>query len=333
VTDSVGPIGRVGRVGSVNPWEQRATAVASGFDPYSLTPTSARRRMGDAGHGRVVVVPVYLSRSTSGEPSGVRGVLVHLAPGGVVTLDPGAFPSDLGDQKSFWLDVHRASTDPRALAHRDAWVRITVETRRTPSAVVDLVLLESDWELLRSALALWRDARSGPQDAAAEHVLSRYLGRLDGEDRTPSAGLWGRLAFEVVTARVPGRLADTRSLRWQASWGAGGFPAGSGGRDEGCADSRMLLDLRHQRVVVRGRPFRVRTLPDWEREQAAHDLGMPPRRLLGWSVAPLATVLGHFDDIAPAPPPVAAARDAVHPPDAGSGPQDASGWPAPRDAP
>jgi hypothetical protein len=198
------------------------------------------------------------------------------------------------------------------------------------------VLRESDWHLLRSALALADDARPGPQDAAAEHVLSRYLGRLDGEDGTPSAGLWGRLALEVVSARVPRRLAETRSLRWSAAWGVGGFPAGSAGRDEGYADSRMLLDLRHQRVVLRGRPFGVRTLPDWEREQAAHDLGVPPRRLLAWPVDPLATVLGHFDDIAPAPAPGEAARDAVHPPGTSSGPQDAPPAPtspAPRDAP
>lgn len=320
-------------VGSVNPWVQRATALAAGFDPYSLTPAAARRRVGDAGHGRIVVLPVYLSRPTTGQPPGVRGLLVRLAPGGGLTLDPGAFPPDLGDQNRFWLGVHRASTEPRALAHRDAWVRVTVETGVTPSSVVALVLRESDWDLLRTALALTHEGASVPQDAAAEHVLSRYLGRLDGEDGTPSAGLWGRLALQVVSARVPGRLADTRSLRWQTSWGAGGFPAGSGGRDEGCADSRMLLDLRHQRVVVRGRPFRVRTLPEWEREQAAHDLGVPPRRLLAWPVDPLATVLGHFDDIAPAPAPGQAPRDALRPPGAPSGPQDAPASPTPRDAP
>ena len=67
----------------------------------------------------------------------------------------------------------------------------------------------------------------------------------------------------------------------------------------------MLLDLRHHRVTLARGPFRVRTLPEWEREQAAHDLGLSTRRLLAWPVAPLADLLGLFVDIAPAPTPPA----------------------------
>ena len=83
--------------GPANPWEQRAKAIAAGFDPYSVTAASARRRKGDAGHGRSVVVPAYLGRpGTDGEPR-TTGMLVRLAPGGGLTLDVGAFPADLGD--------------------------------------------------------------------------------------------------------------------------------------------------------------------------------------------------------------------------------------------
>ena len=73
--------------------------------------------------------------------------------------------------------------------------------------------------------------------------------------------------------RHPERLADSVGLRWQASWGLGGFSAASGGRADGVAGNQMLLDLAQQRISVERRVFRVRTLPDWEREQAARDLG------------------------------------------------------------
>ena len=140
----------------------------------------------------------------------------------------------------------------------------------------------------------------GPQDAPVERVAARFLGRLDGLDGTSSAGLWGRLALEVVTVRRPERLADTRSLRWHAWWGTG-HPAGSDGTAAGVAGPEMLLDLTQQQVTVQGRPFRVRTLPDWEREQAAHDLRLSPRLLMAWPVVSLSTVVAYFEDITPAP--------------------------------
>ncbi len=126
--------------------------------------------------------------------------------------------------------------------------------------------------------------------------------------------------------RGPERLADMTSLRWHASWGPGGFPAGSGGCAGGFADPGMILDLTQQHVRAEGRLFRVRTLPDWEREQAAHDLGMRPGRLMAWPTSPLAVLLAAFADITPAPltveppPPT----DSQRPQDRRrSGPQDA----------
>ncbi len=322
----------------VNPWEQRATAVASGFDPFSLTAAAARRRVGDAGLGRPVLVPVYLQRGNPGAVPVVTGLPVRLAPGGGITTDPGAFPVSLGGPGGFWRAAHDASGDPRALAHRDGWVRVAVPSAPAapgtsgvsdpPGLAAHLVLRETDWELVRSALALHHGSPSTPQDAPAEQVLSRFLGRLDGEDGTPSAGLWGRLALEVVGVRHPGRLADTRSLRWHAAWGVGGFPAGSGGQAHGWGGSAMLLDLGYQRVAVQDRPFRVRTLPDWEREQAARDLGMRARRVLAWPVAPLPALLAFFADITPAQSPTHQVQDAERGPASRPAPS-----PGPQDAP
>ena len=89
----------------------------------------------------------------------------------------------------------------------------------------------------------------------------------------------------------------------------------------------MLLDLTQKRVTVHRRPFRVRTLPDWEREQAAYDLRLSPRRLMAWPVSPLADVLAFFDDISPAPlaerPLAERPQDARRRPHSGGGPQDA----------
>lgn len=319
------------------PWDQSRTALSCGFDPDSVSLRSARRRTGDAGLGRAVVVPVYLRRAARGatEPS-LTGLLVRLAPQGVVTLPPGTLRIELGDPDRFWLAVHRASSQHLALVRRDGWVQVTVavdDTRQQGAGgtSMHLVLRDSDWALLDAALAL-RHPASTPQDAPVERVLSRFIGRLDGLDGTSAEGLWGRLTLEVVSVRQPGRLADSRSLRWRASWGVGGFGAGSGGRAEGWAGSPTLLALKQQQVDIEGRTFRVRTLPDWEREQAAHDLGMPPLRLLAWPVAPLAALVALFDDSVPAPPPtgdVQAPQDSPTPVTT-RGPQD-SRWPPDHD--
>ena len=132
-----------------------------------------------------------------------------------------------------------------------------------PSSLLRWSCAGSDWALLQAALGGAGRCRPGPQDAPVERVAARFLGRLDGLDGTSSAGLWGRLALEVVTVRRPERYADTRSLRWHASWGQGGFGAGSDGTAAGVAGNEMLLDLTQQQVTVQRRPFRVRTLPDW----------------------------------------------------------------------
>ena len=285
------------------PWEQRDLAIASGFDPDSVTERSARRRTGDAGLGRPVVVPVYLRRALSGgwqEPSG--GVQVRLSPGGGLSPSQPLLPLDVPDLPRLWLAVHRASDNPLAVSSREGWTQVLLDTEATTDgAGLGIVLRSSDWALLRTALALRNARPSDPQDAPVEQVSARFLGRLDGVDGTPGAGLWGRLALEVVGRRRLERLADTRSLRWYACWGVGGFPAGSAGRESGSGGAPMLLDLTHQEVRVRGRLFRVRTLPDWEREQAAHDLGLPPRRVMAWPVSPLAVILVSFAETAPAP--------------------------------
>ncbi len=238
----------------------------------------------------------------------------------------------VGARSGFWPAVHRASRDPDSVRRREGWTRVAVGSEvGVADAVGSLVLRDSDWVLLSAALALRYCPAAEPQDAPVERVLARFLGRLDGLDGTTSGGLWGRLALELVSVRRPERLADTRSLRWHAAWGPGGFPAGSAGRASGHAGHEMLLDLAQQRVRADGRLFRVRTLPDWEREQAAHDLGMPPRRLMAWPVSPLAVLLGGVrrhhagapscDD---APPEDARPAGGAPPQDRpGSGPQDA----------
>ena len=313
------------------PWEQRETAVAAGFDPASLTERSARRRTGDAGLGRVVVVPVYWRRpGPTGSDVSTLGLLVHLSPGGAVAVDRAVASGAVGARSGFWPAVYQASRDPSSVRRREGWTRVAVGSEvGVAEAIGSLVLRDSDWVLLCAALALRYRPASEPQDAPVERVLARFLGRLDGLDGTSSGGMWGRLALELVSVRRPERLADTRSLRWHAAWGPGGFPAGSAGRARGAAGHEMLLDLAQQHVRAEGRLFRVRTLPDWEREQAARDLGMPPRRLMVWPVSPLAVLLAAFDDITPAPlpedgPPEDAppAADPTPQDRRGSGPQD-----------
>jgi hypothetical protein len=305
------------------PWEQRETAISSGFDPASLTERSARRRVGDAGLGRVVVVPIYLRRYFAAGPgSSPVGLLVRMHPGGGMAVEGRLLPAEAGDESRFWTAIHRATGDPEAIAKRGGWTRVVVRFNGAGRAFGSLVLRDTDWALVCAAFAVRGRARSEPQDAPVERVVARFLGRLDGLDATASAGLWGRLAVEVVTVRWPERLADTRSLRWYASWGRGGFPAGSAGMATGCAGHEMLLDLSQQQVTVHGRPFRVRTLPDWEREQAAHDLRLSPRRLMAWPVSSLAEVLAYFDDISPAPL-AEGPQDARPRPHTRGGPQDA----------
>jgi hypothetical protein len=319
-----------------NPWEQRDTAISAGFDPASLTERAARRRTGDAGLGREVVVPIFLKRRPSSSALGPSevGMRVRLNAGGDIIADRGVLPVEIPDLDHFWLAVIRAAGDSDAVRSRERWTRVVVRTGPPEVAfIASLVLRDSDWTLLRAALARRARPVSEPQDAPVERVVARFLGRLDGVDGTRAAGLWGRLALEVVTLRIPERLADTTSLRWYASWGQGGFPAGSGGRAGGSAGHGMLLDLTQQRVRVDGRLFRVRTLPDWEREQAAHDLGLPPGRLMAWPVSPLPVLLAFFDDITPAPLADDGPQDAPLDPRSRRGPQDSSHLPVTRRGP
>ena len=285
------------------PWEQRETAISSGFDPASLTERAARRRVGDAGLGREVAVPVYVlrpPRSTVSEPPQI-GVLVRLAAGRAADMDRVLLPADFPSATRIWDAAHRASADTGAVRTREGWARVDLGSARAVELPAALVLRTSDWALVQAALALRARTTPDPQDAPVERVAARFLGRLDGLDGTASAGLWGRLALEVVQVRHPERLADSVGLRWRASWGVGGFPAASGGRADGVAGSQMVLDLSQQRIGVDRRVFRVRTLPDWEREQTARDLGMPPLTVLAWPVVPLSQLLAFFDGITPEP--------------------------------
>ncbi len=285
------------------PWEQPETAIASGLNPYSVTERSARRRTGDAGLGRAVVVPVYVRGSRPGRPeTHPAGLLVTLSPGGAPSVDRALFPPHLGSPSAFWPEVLRAAGEPKAVITRDGWTQVARRGRRPDGGEPwSLVLRAADWALVQSALATTYGDPIQPQDAAVERVVARFLGRLDGLDGTAASGLWGRLALEVVSLRHPGRLADTMSLRWYTSVWRAGLSSSSAERDSGSAGSEMLLDLRYERIRVHEGLFRVRTLPDWEREPAAHDLGLPARRVLAWRVAPLAAVLACFDDTAPAP--------------------------------
>lgn len=308
------------------PWEQRDTAISSGFDPASLTERSARRRVGDAGLGRVVVVPVYLRRPSAprGPDVSLVGLLVRMSPGGGLSVDGRLLPAEGGGQSRFWASVRRAADDAEAIARRGGWTRVVVRADNGASRTLgSLVLRDTDWALLCAAFAAQDRSRSEPQDAPVERVDARFLGRLDGLDGTSSADLWGRLALEVVTVRHAERLADARSLRWHASWGRGGFSAGSDGTATGSAGHEMLLDLAQGRVTVHRRPFRVRTLPDWEREQAAYDLRLSPRRLMAWPVSPLTDLLAYFDDISPAPLETERPQDGPPGPRDRQGPQDA----------
>ena len=284
-------------------WERPETAIAAGLRPYSVTDPAARRRTGDAGLGRAVVVPIYVLGSRPGRlPTRPTGLLVTLSPAGEPSVDRDLFPPQLGRPSAFWPRLLRAANEPGAVVTRDGWTEVALEGRHADGVERwGLAVRAGDWALVRAALAMTYGDPTRPQDAPVERVGARFLGRLDGLDGTSSDGLWGWLALEVVRRRHPERLADTTSLRWHAASWPGGLSAGSGERAHGAGTHDTLLDLRQQHIQVNGRRFRVRTMPDWEREQAARDLGLSPQRLLAWPVAPLPAVLACFDDIAPAP--------------------------------
>lgn len=264
----------------------------------------------------------------------LAGLPVRLVTGGGIAAVAPVHPSGLGDLQQHWRAVRVAGSTPGAVDSGDGWTRVLVGAS-PGGARAALVLRDADWLLLRSALDLHDRPASRPQDAPRPWVVARHLARLDGLDGSAADGRWGRLALEVVSVRVPGRLADTTTLHWTASWGPGGRGAGSEGRAEGDGDHQSLTDLGQQRFVVQGRPFRVRTLPDWEREDAAHDLLLPPARVLAWPVVALRALLAHFDDLTPsgsgatplpapgpsAPPADARVQDAAARPS--PGPQDA----------
>ena len=303
-----------------------------GFDPDTVTARATRRRVADAGLGRTVQVPVYVRRTPLvAPPPPLVGLLLGLGVGGRVDLESTLWPPDLGRPGEWWRSVHLAASTPGAVDSGDGWTRVLVGAVRGGGSRAALVLRDSDWALLREALALRLRVPGTPQDAPAPGVLARFLGRLDGLEGTQAAELWGRLTLEVVGLRRPGHLADARSLRWHACWGRGGLGAGSGGRATGYGDASTVLDLSLHQVGVEGRTFRVRTLPDWEREQAAHDLGLRPDRLMAWPVVPLADLLARFGDGSPAPPLPQDALDAPGRVDPGH-PQDAVRTLGPQDA-
>ncbi|WP_141848159.1 hypothetical protein [Lapillicoccus jejuensis] len=291
-----------------------------------MTLRASRRRLVDAGLGRTVQVPVYVRHSPLVvPPPPPAGLLLGLGVGGRIDLGSSLWPPDLGRPAEWWRAVHLAASTADAVETGDGWTRVLVGAVWGRGTRAALVLRDGDWALLREALALRLRPADTPQDAPAPGVLARFLGRLDGLEGTAARELWGRLALEVVGLRRPGHLAEARSLRWHACWGRGGFGAGSDGRATGYGDASTVLDLSQHQVRVEGRVFRVRTLPDWEREQAAHDLGMAPERLMGWPCVPLADLLGRFGDGSPAAPVPQDAVPAVPTP----GPQDARG-PDPR---
>jgi hypothetical protein len=289
--------------------------------------------VGDAGLGRQVAVPVYVlrpPRSTVATPPQI-GVLVRLSPGQTAAeMDRVLLPADLPSAARLWDAARHASGDAAAVRTREGWARVALRSAAAADLPVALVLRTSDWALLQAALALRARTDPAPQDAPVERVTARFLGRLDGLDGTASAGLWGRLVLEVVQVRHPDRLADSVGLRWRACWGLGGSGAASGGRAAGVAGSQTVLDLAQQRIGVEGRVFRVRTLPDWEREPTARDLGIPPLTVLAWPVVPLPDVLTFVGGITPAPLPAVTPaplqdpppQDAAHPSRDRRGPQD-----------
>jgi hypothetical protein len=284
-------------------WERPETAISSGLSPFSLTEQSARRRTGDAGLGRAVVVPIYVRGSRPGRlQTHPNGLLVTLSPGGELSVDRDLFPPHLGSPSAFWPQVHRAAREPEGMVNRDGWAQVALAGRWPDGGEPwGLVLRAGDWALVQAALAITHGDPTQPQDAAVERVVARFLGRLDGLDGTAASGLWGRLALEVAGLRHPGRLADTMSLRWYASVWQAGLSSSSAERDSGSAGAEMLLDLRYEQIRVLNGLFRVRTLPDWERQPAARDLGLPARQVLAWPVVPLPAVLACFTDIAPGP--------------------------------
>ncbi|MEO3937090.1 hypothetical protein V3N99_10065 [Dermatophilaceae bacterium Soc4.6] len=312
-------------------WERRETAVSCGFDPDSLTLRSARRRTAEAGSGREVVIPVYAHREGGdGSSPPLLGVPVRLAPGRAVAALTPLYPPGLGPQRQLWLAARVAAGSPGAVGTKQGWTRVLV-SRPGLGAWVALVLRDADWLLLRAALEARPVDPQVPQDAPAEHVLARHLARLDGLDGSAGADYWGRLALEVVSVRVPGRLADSLSLRWTACWGRAGFGAGSAGRETGSGDRQTLSDLTQHRFVVRGRPFRLRALPDWEREESALDLALPAGLLVAWSTTPVPAIVQLFGDRAPAaaPDPLRPGRGAAVGRWPGAAPQDRDAWPGP----
>ena len=282
-------------------------------------------------------MPVFARRDAGvGLAPVLVGLPVRLAPGRAVSGLPLLYPGTHGPQRQLWSAVRIAAGSPQTVESEQGWTRVLVAGVPSPGDQVSLVMRDDDWLLLRAAIDARAHDPAALQDAPVEQVLAHHLARLDGLDGTPGEGWWGRLALEVVSLRVPRRIADTVSLRWTACWGRAGFGAGSDGRTAGSGDRQTLSDLVQHRFALRGRAFRVRALPDWEREQAAHDLGLPVGRLLAWPVIPLPTLVQHFDDRVPAQAPDGAwptpgpvlgrpqdgrPRDADPAPDAG--PQDA----------
>lgn len=277
-------------------------------------------------------MPVFASREAGGDLApALVGLPVRLAPGRAVSVLPLLYPSTLGGQRQLWAAVRRAAGSPQTVESQQGWTRVRVEGVPGPGDHASLVMRDDDWLLLRAALDDRLHDPTAPQDAPVEQVLAHHLARLDGLDGTPGEGWWGRLALEVVSLRVPPRIADTVSLRWTACWGGAGFGAGSDGRATGSGDRQTLSDLGQQRFAVQGRVFRVRALPDWEREQAAHDLGLPVGPLLAWPVSPLPAIVRHFDDRVPALAPDRAwpaLRPGLERPQDGRV-RDADAWPSP----
>ncbi len=165
-------------------------------------------------------MPVFASREAGGDLApALVGLPVRLAPGRAVSGLPLLYPSTLGGQRQLWAAVRRAAGSPQTVESQQGWTRVRVEGVPGPGDHASLVMRDDDWLLLRAALDDRLHDPTAPQDAPVEQVLAHHLARLDGLDGTPGEGWWGRLALEVVSLRVPPRIADTVSLRWTACWG------------------------------------------------------------------------------------------------------------------
>lgn len=271
------------------------------FESFAVSARSATGRHDDAAAGRPVVLPIYwqdVPDLPGGDAAPVaplggwpdrggspRGLTVVCAAGGGLQAGPG-WPPSLGPFEDFWRGVPADS-----LSRVDgAWTHAIASRVWPPSSRVRLTLRPSDAQILAECLRQRYAAGSAPRATSSDvEVIARHLARIDGTRD------WGYLYLEARKGHSGGRLVETLSLAWRASWGTVGTAAYRIGQ----GDRNLVSDLAEHRFEVDGTPFRVRELPEWDRVTALRALRLPGAGSFRWVLSPLSRVAAVFDDGGP----------------------------------